>query len=828
LLSAESEVTYLGYNLLLVLFDESRTSPLSKWYNLSNYAMLVRTNDWIDLTPSETRSIFGGLVCGAQASGNPIPVFFVSSAIDRISNAFEILGYEVFGHRVRQYESYLLDAGSRHEFYIDGIVKYFKHHLFHFNSIAEVSLSACETFTYLHSGSYLYQYWTNSLELEVFYRQLSDLTTTSMLVQFLRQHPKEMKDNREIDSSFLEQISAHLTYRDLNPDLVVDNDTYTTLIPSKQPPTAWSITATFRSDDKSMSIFSLGASACVRRILGLYVIGKVYPNGSRLSSVTHTDENVIGRSFAVSSLLSARSREALSILADQRECLQNNDVSGNFSRFLFDVRIPQALKRNDIPKEFDKVAKPPVGSWVSLFAILFGCGGNCGIEKLAQEWKSCLKLFRKGWEEGNCEAFLFLPTNCHGRESIVPQPLWSSLLWSDEILQWREHGRDVTTPSSTASLLTQKLQMLRFCTAAKNSNPLYLHSFELNGSTNKMFLARRLPTTNDFLAQIDYAAQSVLRTPDEGVQMCSEDCAQNSDPFLHIRLLAPALISDMRAFKAAYPDNDFLSFSEWYNLESMEGVGFEQLDYLFEKLDPCPAEKQKPLFNAEAEAEKVLAFLESITVVQFAAELLVASLSTVYAILREEASEWVNIEDPTSKSDLEVVDDFLDLQSKIELVVRKVREDVAQFGVSEANASISQDTLVDVDELCVRYDKVETWLMKAREIDQILTLPEEANASPRMAAAASLARRRLVVDLALRESSLALDVAEARRLFAVARLFSPGSDNIWQSSDGRELPASYSKTIEMSTKKGPRPECRLYATMEGEKYFRLSRFLTTT
>jgi hypothetical protein len=108
------------------------------------------------------------------------------------------------------------------------------------------------------------------------------------------------------------------------------------------------------------------------------------------------------------------------------------------------------------------------------------------------------------------------------------------------------------------------------------------------------------------------------------------------------------VISDMRAWKAAVqpPEEScggFDDFYAWY-MSFLEGNVSDGIDdgsterrlvwsELWKHCIPCPAIEQKPLFNAEAEAEKILGFADNLSPPQLASELLVAAIAAVPLML---------------------------------------------------------------------------------------------------------------------------------------------------------------------------------------------------
>lgn len=112
------------------------------------------------------------------------------------------------------------------------------------------------------------------------------------------------------------------------------------------------------------------------------------------------------------------------------------------------------------------------------------------------------------------------------------------------------------------------------------------------------------------------------------------------------------IISDMRAWKAAVQPplnhcedsgSDFDDFYTWY-MSFLEWSIYDGIDNgstemrliwseLWRHCTPCPALEQKPFFNAEAEAEKILGFADNLSPQQLASELLVAAIAAVPLML---------------------------------------------------------------------------------------------------------------------------------------------------------------------------------------------------
>ena len=796
------ELAYLGSTLTLALFDASNasTTGIHRWYDLANYALLARTNDWIDLTPSEVKSIFSALICGCQASGSHLPVFFASSSLARLSHSVAVLGYEIClgrGSRlrngVRQYESTLLESiNAKHDLYfLDGLLKYFKKSIHYYSSPDQLYVTVKETFTHTQSNSIpVCQYWTSETVSPGLFSK--NLTRKDLLILNLRRR----RSNCEHGQSFIQQLFISLNYANLdNLDHLLDNSSYTTLIPSKQPPVSWSMEAVFRretaeptSSNKSI-VYALGYSLCVRRILGLYIYAKSV-EGVRMVDLK-LDARSMARATSIASILSANSRECLETLAvhfvdgdggNGAPSSSRKEIQ-HYTQYLFQDLLAQSLSQNEMASGIDDLATSlPYGSWLSLLSILVGCSQGHP-EDVASLWSDLLAHLREAWDGKNMGGFPFLyaskkemGNNSAADESV---PLWKRTLWDDL--------GEVSLPNKEEeSIIMQKLQMLRFCTAVRDTSPttacVYSHADV--GHFVMPQLVRRIPITHDAVAMTTFVSQNLLT-------------ASGSELSQQLKVCLPAVIADIRAFKAANPTAEYSSFKKWYQVDCLaqeiqNEVGHTYGDFseLWASLDACEAAKQKPMFRAEAEAEKALLFLESITPIQFSAEMLIAAMSTTLSLLRGEVAEWIG----SSIDDGDVVarnvtEGIAILEANTLCAVQKIRRDVAQFVTTAADSSISQDTLILVDDVCQGLDELETFVIKARELDTLLTLPHEVH-GPRLRHAGRTERRRLVLALARLDAAAAVDSNESKRMQGLAKSFSPGSRpaHTWHSADGRELP----------------------------------------
>lgn len=786
-----TEITYLGSKLVLTLFDKHDThiTNIPNWFDLENYAVLSRINDWIDLTPSECRSIFSALICGAQASGNSLPVFFCSTSLERIHNAFEVMGNEIVNHTsMRHYESSVLGTiDSKHElFYFDGVMNHFRNRMPHLRepnqSVRKVSIE--ESFVYEHDDSILYRY-SKASDDEIFNDGNNHLKLRDLITHILRRSRSLVPP-----LPLLKSLTIQLTYLNLTVDSITDNIAYTTLIPSNQPATAWSAQAKFRdvptfnkfvstsSSPASVDGTSLGISSCVRRIFGLYIIGKSCEKRTVMADFMPNASNAEKATF-VAALLSFKSREALDSLLVKHESIDSSRVDMSWA-FLFHESLIEALKKSPALDNCDERC-PRFCSWIGLLSMFTGCSQG-SVETIGKEWAACLKKLRDNWNTGNVKTFPFFNSTDNSTlySDQKVNPLWMSSLWNDVIERGAIDGCNLCLPNKSQSVITQKLQMLRFCTATKEVSLSYPVLMEAENSF--IDLARRVPSTFDSDTMLNFMSEQI----ESGTQTVTEI---PGDPYLKVKILLPALISDIKAFKSAFPKSEFKRFHDWYRLDTLASLWQKDNKYfsdLYYSLEPCPAQEQYPMFNAEREVEKAFSFLESLTITQFAAEILIAALATCESILRMDFLEFGGVGESNFDSLQE--QDLNLLQLKVMDVIYKVRNDVAEFSGCDADVSISQDTLLEIDDVCELIDRLELSFVRAREIVGLLRRHGEINETN----TTDPSQWNLASVISSKDVYGASNDIEGRYLFRLAKIFGQGNarGHNWVSHDGRELVSS--------------------------------------
>jgi hypothetical protein len=437
-----------------------------------------------------------------------MPVFFLSSSHDRMHHALEVLGYELQRDGpVRSYESALVDSiGPTHDlFYIDGLIKYFRKNLVPGieDECPPICISSSEYYSYTHDDKVLVQYWRaagSGATANPLWR-VDDISALELSTLLLRLYPPFSSDAAEdmqasgCDKPFIEKVSIKLSYTSLVADSFIDNESYTTLLPSKQPPEAWSIHAAFRGlGDEGAG---LSCASCIRRLLGLYLCGKVCQSDTPMRMARSVGQNGLERVAVVSAILSQKTRSLLDGVQQLSSAEDpNNGTSSsleNAVRYMFrqSATAPAALLDDN-----DRYLPLVEGvSWVGLLSLLVGCATRGKIDKIVSLWVSCLKRLRINWESGNVEGLPFLSyrSSFHGDEEGSPRKLWTDSLWDDVLKSTK-----ACLPDKTQSVFVQKLQMLHFCTVVRGL-PLTVPVETPGGAFE---LARRLTYTKDIDAHL--------------------------------------------------------------------------------------------------------------------------------------------------------------------------------------------------------------------------------------------------------------------------------------------------------------------------------------
>jgi hypothetical protein len=179
--------------------------------------------------------------------------------------------------------------------------------------------------------------------------------------------------------------------------------------------------------------------------------------------------------------------------------------------------------------------------------------------------------------------------------------------------------------------------MIHFCRVMREEDPYFSvrESGEEISRQDVHFpdLCRRLPVMEDTLAFHEHINRKI------SVSGKGDDYHQ-----LRLQMQIPSLVSDICGYKAANPsssqslESDLNTFMDWYGLkETQEDYSTVRnaVKVIWTSNESCPCRDQKPLFQAEKEAERALAYLDSLSLSVFACELLTSSLRFIFYALTQ-------------------------------------------------------------------------------------------------------------------------------------------------------------------------------------------------
>lgn len=381
----EIEIEYLGKRYLLSyesVITRSKYAFLDKiglglWFDIPNYISFNRVKETLS-DVSERRVLLSALISALDSSRCQVPVFLTSEPQESVVYSKEILGYEIISPRVTehnagvychhepaiyQYESLILDAVNRkHAFYyLDGLSRLFGAKLWKFSSgtisISEeiVTVSAWEHYEYVPPSDYYNReradlwgvsstsspsvYTSDSfsqVRLNEVNQQISQSSFSNPVENIIP--PVIQSTMEDLLAPFpdgattfvpgdipLSRLTIQIYFENLKQSSVVDNDYYTTLLPSKLPFTSWSVEAEFSSnyitipssplDLSTPPQLSPTYSTSLRKLLALYICGKSCKPGHTYRSVSGKDGPVTvlntEKAMHISSVLSMDTRKAV-------------------------------------------------------------------------------------------------------------------------------------------------------------------------------------------------------------------------------------------------------------------------------------------------------------------------------------------------------------------------------------------------------------------------------------------------------------------------------------------------------------------------------------
>lgn len=313
--------------------SSSSVYQMMDWFGLTR-CLILSPHQLTIPSQSARRVLYSAAVCAASALHCNIPVFVISTTVDALHRAREILGYalapsDVHGWRDEastvHYESALLEGVvSRHAlFYLDGLLGLFGSKLSEFSN--------CRL--HLTNGTGL-----ANIKEKYFYK-LSDtdkFLTRSVAYnndsKKLRLHPEIQScvedlgaafPDRDDTSASLNKLAIEINYgfrkfgvcqgREHNID---DNEYYTTLHPSALPFESWEVHAEFLPLRNSSDLEPQGLAYCLRQLLALYIAGKCCVSEHSVGNMSGKNGDFPSvdraKALSVATVLSIRSRDAVS------------------------------------------------------------------------------------------------------------------------------------------------------------------------------------------------------------------------------------------------------------------------------------------------------------------------------------------------------------------------------------------------------------------------------------------------------------------------------------------------------------------------------------
>eukprot|EP01032_Pedospumella_encystans_P010343 gene10343-12095_t len=445
-------------------------------------------------------------------------------------------------------------------------------------------------------------------------------------------------------------------------------------------------------------------------------------------------------------------------------------------------------------------------------------------------------------------------------------------------------GLPLAWPDQQESVVVQKLQQLQFCIATQNESPLYqfptssveVEVVERETSTSPNIaesgttgapqesvikrrytvqqptLFRRLPLTEDMIAMNKYLARKLN---------LSNSRSNREHPTLKVQLQVPSILSDIKAFKAANPELDMHTFCAWYGIEPIVEpmveptvasedqatpqtastpnkdittspkstpntlkIPLEDISRAWASYEAVACEDQgRALFLVEKESEKAMAYLESVTAVQLASEMLGSGIKLIFGILAKQFDPWLCEDDErenkagkqsekggsTQTAALnaqknKLRSDLALLKEQVENAVSSLRPEPTPEVTSSsatsnaaAQAELNINTLIFVDSVAGLIQKLETLSIKLQTLGSLFARSSTASVDG------------MVHSLSRKDTFTAETDGERNAMYELTRALHCAKEQIHdaQSRDGRELgePTKKSFTCRLHPPRGPVP-----------------------
>lgn len=341
-------------------------SDIYLWFDVSKYLIFCHNGSALT-DASQRRVLFSALIAALDISRQDIPIFLSSEPLGYVRHAKEVLGYHIVSPRINEHDagndlsshpavghfesSMLPNVTRKHAlYYLDGLSRLFGAKLWKFScgsiNVSEetVIMSAWETYDYQpqyfgsehtpnnkkpvlsNQGSFsLKPALVPSISDGIGWRMPSSLQST---LEDLQACFPDTVDPYSLSPSEvpLWKLSIQLHFAGMKQSATVDNDYYTTLLPSKLPPAAFSASAEFSGTYKSPSTPTAHElmsepsmmpiySSSLRRLLAMYICGKSCKPGHTFRSLSGKDGPVTvlntDKAINISTILSTDTRRAV-------------------------------------------------------------------------------------------------------------------------------------------------------------------------------------------------------------------------------------------------------------------------------------------------------------------------------------------------------------------------------------------------------------------------------------------------------------------------------------------------------------------------------------
>ncbi|CAK4534891.1 unnamed protein product [Aphanomyces euteiches] len=246
-------------------------------------------------------------------------------------------------------------------------------------------------------------------------------------------------------------------------------------------------------------------------------------------------------------------------------------------------------------------------------------------------------------------------------------------------------GISMPTPDFHFNLLHQKLQMLNMCIVRNVLLPLNRRQTYIEVDDDDEFfdsvedvpaIGVLKPLEGQYLLHHPTQVLNVPITQDpvpltedvakEQQEILSKLGVSAESTLLRQQIQSTSMLSDMQAFKAANPNSCLADFIRWYSPRDWNDheLPSEPIDMktnfpqghlssrmskhqdanpwqlMWQQAQAIPAEKQKPLFDAGNEAEKIFHFLETISPATLLYHMVVATISNI-SVFWQQMDDWL-------------------------------------------------------------------------------------------------------------------------------------------------------------------------------------------